>query len=169
MYSVSEEYIENEEVLIITEHVENADWEEHKSVDIRRNPRTDDILQNLGTVRWLIWGIMHKIYSHKAYKEWGDGHVIKYVSFSILSRYNPYCHVIHPKNSMPVNNHYLSLFHLLKFGQAMIIETEQNEQWVKQFYDFLKQSIASNLINLKGGLSGRMTLWFLKILELFSL
>ena len=69
---------------------------------------------------------------------------------------------------MPVNNHYLSLFHLLKFGQAMIIETEQNEQWVKQFYDFLKQSIASNLINLKGGLSGRMTLWFLKILELFS-
>ena len=50
------------------------------------------------------------------------------------------------KNSMPVNNHHLSLFHLLKFDQPMVTETEQNEQGVEQFYDFLKQPIASNEI-----------------------
>lgn len=48
---------------------------------------------------------------------------------------------------MPVNNHHLSLFHLLKFGQPLITKAEQNEGWDEQFYDFVNQAIQSNLIN----------------------
>ena len=49
---------------------------------------------------------------------------------------------------MPVNNHHLSLFHLLKFGQPLISKAEQNERWYEQFYYFVNQAIQSNLINL---------------------
>ena len=50
VYSASEEYLENEALLIIWEHVENADCKEHKYVGIRHSTRNDDILQNLGKV-----------------------------------------------------------------------------------------------------------------------
>ena len=50
VYSTSEEYVENETLLIICEHVENADCKEHKSADIRYNNENDDKLQNLGKV-----------------------------------------------------------------------------------------------------------------------
>lgn len=49
---------------------------------------------------------------------------------------------------MPVDNHHLSLFHLLKFGQPLISKAEQNERWYEQFNDFVNQAIQSNLINL---------------------